>query len=111
MVDNFSDLTYLHLMISTIQEDNLEGKVDFERWDSTFGVKVKIYHADNGQFSEQPFRSSIEDANQTITFCGVGYHHQNAIFEIKIQTITLGYTTLPLHAKNIFTRFNNYNVI
>ena len=94
-----------------IQDKKLAGKSAFEIWADTFGVKVKIYHADNGQFSEQPFRSSIEDANQTITFCGVGYHHQNAIFEIKIQTITLGDTTFLLHAINTFTRFNNYNVI
>ena len=38
--------------------------------------------------------SAIEDANQTIKFCGVGYQHQNAIVERKIQTITL-----LLHAK------------
>ena len=31
MVDHFSDLTYLHLMISTTQEVALAGKADFER--------------------------------------------------------------------------------
>ena len=81
----------------TIQEENLAGKSAFERWADTFGVKIKGYHADNGRFSKQAFRSEIEDTNQNITFCGVGYHHQNAIFERKIQTLTLGYRTLILH--------------
>ena len=48
----------------------------------------------NGKFSELPFRSSIEESNQTISFCGVGSNQQNTIFEIKNQTLTLGYKTL-----------------
>ena len=83
MADHFSDLTYMHLMISTRQEKSLSVKSAFERWADRFGVKIKIYHADNGRFSEQPFRSAIEDANQTIIFCGVGSHHKNEIFEKK----------------------------
>ena len=58
-----------------------------------------IYHADNGRFSGQPFRSAIEYSNQTITFCGVRSHHQNAIVESKIQILTLGSITLILHVK------------
>ena len=62
-------------------------------------IKVKRYHAGNGRFSKQYFRSAIEDANHTITFRGVGYNNQNYITKRKIQTITLGYRTLILHAK------------
>ena len=62
-------------MIITSQEEILAGKVVFERRAATFGVKVHIYHADNGRFSEHSFRSSIEDSNQTINFCGVVSHH------------------------------------
>ena len=71
MVDHFSDLTYVHLMISTSQEENLAVKSAFERWADTFVVKIKRYHADNGIFSKQSFRSEIEDANQNITFVGL----------------------------------------
>ena len=53
----------------------------------------------NGRFSKQYFRSEIEDANQNITFCGVGSHHQNENFKRKIQTITLGARKLLLHTK------------
>ena len=89
MVNHFSDLTYVQLMRSTNQEESLSGKSAFERWADTFGFKINRYHADNGRFSKQTFRSEIEDSNQNITFCGVGSHNQNAIFERKIQTITL----------------------
>ena len=44
---------------------------------------MKRYHADNGIFSEQPFRSANEDDNQTMTFCEVGNHHQNVIIKRK----------------------------
>ena len=57
-------------MGSTSQEQTLSGKVAFEIWNDTFGVEIKIYHAYNGKFSEQPFRSAIEDSNQTITIFG-----------------------------------------
>ena len=50
-----------------------------------FGVKINIYNAENGRFAEQHFRSAIEDFNQTITFSGVGYHHENDIVEIKFK--------------------------
>ena len=86
-------------MISTRQEQTLAGKPAFERLASTFGIKIKIYHADNGNIYEQPFRSAIEDANQTITFFWVGSHHQNASVERKKQTLTLGARTMILHAK------------
>ena len=72
-------------MIRTSQEDISVVKSVFERWAAIFGVKIQIYHAYNRIFSEQPFRSAIEDSNQTITFCGVGYHHQNAFVEIKFK--------------------------
>ena len=75
MVDNFGDLTYVHLMRTTRKKDTLSGKTTFEKWDATFGVKIKINHTENGKKSKQPFRSAVEDSNQTITFCGVGSHH------------------------------------
>ena len=71
MMEYFSDKNYVHFMIITSQEEILAGKVVFERRAATFGVKVHRYHADNGRFSEQPFKLLIQDVNYTITFCGV----------------------------------------
>ena len=50
MVDHFSDLTYMNVMRSTNQEDNLAVKPSFERWAEKFGVKIKGYHAANESF-------------------------------------------------------------
>ena len=99
MVGHFGDLTYVHLIKITIQEEIFVVKADFERWYTTFEVKIYRYHAENGRFSEQRFRSAIEGSNQTKTFLGVVYHHQNAIFERKIQTPTIGARTFLMHAK------------
>ena len=55
MVDRFSYLTYVQLMIITIQEDIVAGKIAIEIWDATSGVKINRYHADNIIFSEQHF--------------------------------------------------------
>ena len=85
MVDHFSDLPYVYLKRSTIQKGDLRVKSPFDIQDSAFGVKIEIYHADNGIFSEKPFKLEIGYANQNITFCGVGYHHQNAIVERKLK--------------------------
>ena len=85
MVDHFSDLIYVLLIIITTQYLTLSGNTSFERWAAIFGVKFCRYHADNVIFSEYPSRSEIEDSNQTITFYGVGYHHQNAIVERKFK--------------------------
>ena len=98
-MDHFIDLTYVYLTRSTSQEESLAGKAAFGIMSDTFGFKIKIYHAENGRFSEQPFRSAIEDSNQTKNFFGVRYHHQDVIVERKIQTLTLGARTLLLHAK------------
>ena len=89
MVDCFSDLAFLHLIIITSQEETLSGNSVFEIFYATFILKIKIYHADNGIFSEEPFLLAIEDDNHTITLCGVVSHHKIFIVERKIQTLTL----------------------
>ena len=99
MVDHFIDITYVHLTRSTNQEENLTVKEALEIWAAIFGVKVNRYHKDIGRFSEQPFRSEIEDSNQTIKVFGVGYYHQNDIVERKIKTLILGSRTLLIHEK------------
>ena len=52
-VDHFSDLTYVHHMIITRQEETLIGKAFFEIWAATFGIKTHRYHAENGIFGEK----------------------------------------------------------
>ena len=95
----FKCFTFVHLTKITIQEENLSKKVEFEEWAAIFGVEINRYHADNGIFSEQPFRLEIDDSNQKITFFGVGSQYQNPSADRRIQTLTLETRTLLLHEK------------
>ena len=56
MVDHFSDSAYVHLMRIKIQEESLAYKSAFEIWAAILGVKIHLFHADNGRFAEEPFR-------------------------------------------------------
>ena len=38
----------------------LESKHDFEHLCATRGVKVKVYHADNGRFAERSFINDVK---------------------------------------------------
>ena len=85
MVDHFGDLTYVHLIIITSQEETLSGNQPFKDRLPHLDLELKDIIQKMGYFSEQPFISEIEDANQNIKFCGVGYHHKNAIVERKFK--------------------------
>ncbi len=62
-------------------------------------IHIKHYHADNGRFKDNLFIKSIEDKGQTISFCGVGAHHQNGIAEKRIGDLQRRATALLLHAQ------------
>ncbi len=51
----------------------------------------------NGRFSDKSFPQDITDKGQSITFCGVGVHHQNGKIENRNKQLTLGACTLLLH--------------
>jgi hypothetical protein len=54
------------------------------------GVKdeVEHYHADNGIFTSNGFKDKVKKCGQSITFCGVGAHHQNGVAERRIQDLS-----------------------
>ena len=94
-----SSFGYTHLCTSTDQEQTLISKAAYEKLADTHGVQIEAYHADNGRFAEKGFREAVANSNQTITFCGVGSHHQNALVERYIEEITKLGRTVLLHAK------------
>jgi len=69
--------------------EKLMAKHAYECFLALLRVDSKAYHADNGRFADKGFRDDCVSSNQTITFCGVGSHHQNGIAERKIKDITL----------------------
>ena len=65
-------------------EETLKSKLAFEKYALSHGVHIKHYHADNGRFKDTLFTTDIEEKGQTISYCGVGAHHQNGIAEKRI---------------------------
>ena len=95
--DHVSDFVYVHLMRDfTVDETILAAKA-FEKVLSQAARRVKHYHADNGAFAHKGFLDHVNRADQKITFCAVGAHHQNGIIENKNKMLTLSARTLLLH--------------
>jgi hypothetical protein len=80
-VDHASDFSYVYHQTSMISEETLKSKLAFEKFALSHGVHIKHYHADNGRFKDNLFTKRNKDKRQTISFCGVGAHHQNGIAE------------------------------
>jgi transposase InsO family protein len=98
-VDQASDMGYVYHHLSMSSEETVKAKESFERYAKSYGVNIKHYHADNGRFKDKAFMKSIEDSGQTISFSGVGAHHQNGIAEKRIGDLQRRATTLLLHAQ------------
>jgi hypothetical protein len=76
-VDHYSDHTYTYLMGQLMLVKTLMAKHAHEKFLATLGINSKAYHAENWQFADKGFRDDCVANNQSITFCGVGSHHQN----------------------------------
>ena len=59
----------------------VEAKEGYERFTESHDMKLKSFPSDNGIFAEKVFKDYLAEASQTITYCGVGAHHQNGITE------------------------------
>ena len=80
---------YVFLMTSTTQEETIRAKHSFEKHAEDLAqVWIRRYHADNGRFAEEGFCQEIRNAQQSISFCGVGAHHQSSIIERGIGQLT-----------------------
>jgi hypothetical protein len=84
-VDHYSDLSYVYLQQTTSAKETLEEKNAFELYAKTFGMTITHYHADNGRFAENLWRTDVIKKGQHLTFCGVNAHHQNGRAEKKIR--------------------------
>ena len=79
--------------------ETLLAKLAFEKIAARAGHSVRRYHADNGRYANNGFLASINANDQTITFCGVGAHHQNGIIKRRIRIVTETALTLLLHSQ------------
>ena len=86
----------------------LSGRDEFGEWQERLkrfeqdarsqNVTIRKYHGDNGVFKAQMFREELDALGQTITFSGVGAHHQNGVAERAIMTIFYRARSMLLHA-------------
>ena len=98
-VDHFSGLSYVHLQKTTNAAETLEAKRAFERFARRHDIRISQYQADNGRFAETVFLDHVRQSQQTITFCGVNAHFQNAVAERRIRVLQDRARTMLLHAK------------
>jgi len=75
----------------------LRAKHRYEGYCKQRGVKVRHYHADNSPFGNKAYKDDCVLQNQALTFSGVGAHHQNAVAERAIRTVTGWTRTMILH--------------
>ena len=86
-------------MRSTTQQETLDAKLSIDKFFYQHGHSIQSWHANNGRYAEEDFKEAFSSANQSITFCGVGAHHQNGIAEAAIKQSTLQARTCWLHAR------------
>jgi hypothetical protein len=102
-VDHYSDHVDVYLMRDLMLSETLLAKHAYEQFLASVGVDLKAFHADNGRFADKGFRDDCASSHQTITFCGVGSHHQNGIAESVIydddftMVLYLRNAAVPLH--------------
>ncbi|KAL7504927.1 hypothetical protein ACHAXN_005718, partial [Cyclotella atomus] len=85
VIDHVSNFVYCHLMKALTLDETIEAKKSWEILLHQAGHTASHYHADNGRFADVDFIKHCKVRNQSLSFCGVGAHHQNGIVEEKIK--------------------------
>ena len=94
----YSDLLYVHLQMELNSEEIVQGKLAFEAYSKSMGVKIQQYHADNERFADNLFLDIVQTSNQTIFFCSVGAHRQNGRSEKRIIDLHESARKMILHS-------------
>ena len=97
-VDDRSDYTFVHHQFSTSSEETIETKHAYEYDMRKYSEDVRHYHADNGTYAVASYKKEISVSKQTLTFCGVGSHHQNGKAENRIKIICNPARNMLIHA-------------
>jgi hypothetical protein len=72
-------------------------KDQFEHEARTHGIDVKKYHTGNGIFVSADWKEHLHGMQQTQRLSATGAHHQSAITERAIQTVTKSAQAMLLH--------------
>ena len=87
-VDHASKLIHINNQVSLRVGETIIGKQAFEQMARDHGVTIKHYRSDNGVFATDAIKKHCKDRGQGYDFSGSGAHHQNAVAERGIQTIS-----------------------
>jgi hypothetical protein len=93
-VDVANGRVHIYHQVSLAATDTLLSKVQFEH-----GIDIKKYHTYNSSFASTAWKEHLHVMQQTQCLSGVGAHHQNAITECAIQTVTTIARAMLLHLK------------
>ena len=97
-VDDRSDYTFACDQEFTNAEETITAKLSYESDLRKHGKEVRHYHADNGTYTVARCKEEIENKKQTLTFCGIGSHHQNGKAENRIKIICNPARSMLTHA-------------
>lgn len=94
---HYSQFLFLKCQVSLRSGETLVGKHQLDKLAHDFGVNIKHFHADNHPFGSKEFRDDLKLNHQTITYSGVGAHHQNGCGENAVKTVTYMARTMMMH--------------
>ena len=97
-VDHMSGYVHVEHQLGFSAAETVRAKHNFEKVAFDHGVLIQEYLADNGAFRASDFVRHINEQNQKINYCGVNAHHQNAIAERNIRTVSETARAMLLHA-------------
>ena len=97
-VDHMSGYIHVEPQLGFSSSETIRAKQNFEKLSLDHGVLIDSYMADNGVFKANAFVQHIRTHNQKLKYCGVNAHHQNAIAERSIRTVSECARALLLHA-------------
>ena len=89
-VDQYYNYCYTHLMRGNSAEETIRSKEGYKRLADTYRTRVCAFRANNRKFADHHFKEAVQTCRRQIIYCGVGYYHQNEIFERRIKELTLG---------------------
>ncbi len=80
--DADTGLIWAENQVSLGARETLRAKVCFEQWLwELAGAEIHHLHSDNGIFNADHFSEDYKSKYQSLSFSGVGAHHQNALAE------------------------------
>jgi hypothetical protein len=99
IVDHFSCLQYVHLMMTLSSEEMVTAKLAFEQFAEQHGITIQHYYCDNSRFADNDFKLACELALQRLTLCGINAHFQNGISKKAIRDLSESACKQLLHAQ------------